>query len=55
MFYLTLVVLLGTSLAGAGPVLYRLDGDREAELVKIPVSSTGALTVTYKNVTKCFQ
>jgi hypothetical protein len=46
MFFLTLVVLLGTSLAGAGPVLYRLDGDREAELVKIPVSSTGALTVT---------
>ena len=41
MFYLALLCV--GSLVGAGPVLYKLDGDREAELVKIPVSSTGTL------------
>ena len=41
MLYLSLLLVVG--LAAGGPVLYRLDGDKEAELVRIPVSSTGQL------------
>jgi hypothetical protein len=44
MLYLSLL-LLTVSLVGAGPTLYKLEGDKEAEPVKIPVSSTGEILI----------
>ena len=38
-----LILLLKGCQVGAGPVLHRLDGEKNAELVKIPVSSTGRI------------